>query len=122
MSARLSGDRQTNQRAELTAINYALDNHLNDILSGKTHDLVVRTDSNYSKKCLTEWADRWEKNGYVSSKGTAVENSDLVKAGREKMARIAELGSNVFLEHVRAHRGDKGNEAADRLANAGALS
>lgn len=120
VSEPLQGARQTNQRAELTAINKALDNHLSDIKSGRDHDLVIKTDSDYSKKSLTTWADKWEKNGYTSSAGKPVENSDLIKEGRDKISRISEMGSKVRLEHVRAHKGEPGNEAADRLANAGA--
>ena len=72
ISEPLSGSRQTNQRAELTAILRALE------VGPKDRKLEIVTDSNYAIKCVTEWSARWRSNGWVNSAGKPVENRDLI--------------------------------------------
>jgi len=116
ISEPLPGPRQTNQRAELTAILRALQT------IPKTQAVQIITDSQYSIKCLTEWYPGWERNGWKNSKKEDVENQDLVKEIlvliRER-SRLGTGGATDFL-WVRGHDGDRGNEEADRLAVGGA--
>ena len=104
-----NGEKPTNQRCELFAILMAI--------SSTTGSVVIYTDSLYSIRCVTEWAEVWKKNGWINSKGGPVLNQDLIKA-------IIELSNdrNIRYEHVRAHKGDPNNERVDRLANKGRIN
>ena len=102
-------------------MNHALDNALSSARAGKATNLEIRTDSEYTQKSMTIWGDKWDKNGYMSSTGSAVTNADLVKAGRDKISELRSLNSDVKIEHVRGHAGNYGNEQADKLANDGAM-
>jgi len=72
-SSKLSGDKQTNNRAELLAVLYVLCTNL------VTTNLKIYTDSQYSIKCLTEYHCRWQLNGWTTSKGGAVESVSIIK-------------------------------------------
>lgn len=96
----------TNQRAELTAILIA-------IQSVPDCPLQIITDSMYSINCITKWSMAWERSGWNVDKC----NLDLIRPIKELLrGRIY----NVEFTHVRGHKGDYGNEEADRLANMGA--
>jgi ribonuclease HI len=108
-------ERHTNNRAELLAIEAAL-----DVVQADDHPPVdtlhLYTDSQYSHKALTQWINNWLKNGWVTSKGTPVENRDLL----ERIHRKLQRPPDVEWHYVKAHNGDPGNEAADALAVEGA--
>lgn len=110
VSEPLRGDRQTNQRAELTAVARALDHVPID------REILVVTDSNYSIKCLTEWFPRWEQKGWKNSQGKPVENRDLIEP---IIARIRERDmcrAKTKFKWIKGHANDPGNIAADALA------
>ncbi|KAJ2797877.1 hypothetical protein H4R20_005028 [Coemansia guatemalensis] len=107
----LSGSRQTNQRAELTAVNHALRN------SDPNQPLTIHSDSSYGIKSMTEWGNRWDQNGYRTSSGGAVANQDLIREGRDL---IASRNVPVSFSHVPSHSGNHGNDMADRFATNGA--
>ena len=119
-SAPLSGSVQTNQRAELTAINHALRN-ANNASSSADRNIHIHTDSQYSKKSLTEWGDKWDNNGYRNSAGQPVANQDLVKEGRQLMQDLSDKGGSCEISYVKAHDSSHGNNMADKLANEGAM-
>lgn len=110
ISEALRGKRQTNQRAELTAVARALDHIPID------REAVIVTDSNYSIKCLTEWFPTWEKKGWKNSAGKDVENKDLIEP---IIARIRERNmcrAKTKFQWIKGHANDPGNVAADALA------
>lgn len=110
ISEPLRGDRQTNQRAELTAVARALDHVPID------RAVLIHTDSNYSIQCLTKWFQNWEKNNWRSSSGKAVENKDLIEP---IIARIRERDmcrARTDFKWIKGHANDPGNTAADLLA------
>lgn len=111
-SAPLAGDRQTNQRAEATAILRVL-----ETTQGMDDTLEIRTDSQYCIKAMTEWHHNWVKKKWVTSTGEPVQNRDLF----EPMLNLVKSrkGTTKFT-YVPGHRGVYGNEMADRLAVAGA--
>ncbi|KAJ2782423.1 Ribonuclease H1 [Coemansia javaensis] len=111
VSEPLAGPRQTNQRAELAAVQRAVR------AADPGVPLDIRTDSSYSIKSLTEWAPRWERNGWTTASGAPVQNQDLI---RGTLADIRARDAPVSLTYVPGHSGVAGNEAADRLAVAGA--
>ncbi|ANB12857.1 Rnh1p [Sugiyamaella lignohabitans] len=123
VSAKLSGGQQTNQRAELAAIGHALKNAVKEVDTGKPlSSLKIVSDSEYSKNCLSVYANKWERNNYKTASGNPVRNDDLIREGRRHLAHLREKGVSVQIEHVKGHSGHYGNEQADRLANQGATS
>jgi ribonuclease HI len=114
VSEALKGSKQTNQRAELTAILRALD------IAPRHREVTIYTDSKYSIDCVTNWYRNWEKNGWVNSKGKPVENKDLVADIRERIVEREQLGKVTYFVWVKGHAQNEGNIAADRLAVEGA--
>jgi ribonuclease HI len=100
----------TNQRMELMAAIRAL-----EFFPSNGRRLRVISDSRYLVKGMTEWLPVWIAKGWKSSKGKTVENLDLW----ERLRAAAER-HDVIWAWVKGHSGNAGNEAADRLANAGA--
>ncbi|KAH0828478.1 hypothetical protein AYO21_00388 [Fonsecaea monophora] len=116
VSEALKGSKQTNQRAELTAILRALD------IAPRHREVTIYTDSKYSIDCVTNWYRNWKKNGWVNAKGKPVENKDLVMDIREKIEEREQLGKVTYFVWVKGHMDNPGNIAADRLAVQGAMA
>jgi ribonuclease HI len=112
LSQPLPGDLQTNQRAELLAIQRALES------VPDTQDVEIVTDSQYSINCVTVWAAKWEKNQWKTSGDQPVKNKDIVQDVRKLMEKRE--GVTNF-KWVKGHALDKGNEEADKLAVQGAM-
>ncbi|KAK4580459.1 hypothetical protein LTR86_000662 [Recurvomyces mirabilis] len=136
----LTGTKQTNQRAELTAILRALE------IAPKDRKLILISDSNYAIKCATEWFINWRRNGWLNASRKPVENRDLVtklidlleerhvmnshRSFGQEDESVEEDGkapgpwergpAGVKFVWVKGHSKDEGNEAADGLATAGA--
>ncbi len=108
ISERLRGPKQTNQRAELTAIIRALQTY-------PDKDMYIITDSLYSVNGATAWMPKWKKNKWVNSSSKAVSNRDLW----EQLDTLM-LGRNVKFHWVKGHSTDEGNIEADKLATGGA--
>lgn len=114
ISEKLEGPYQTNNRAELTAILRALE------VVSTSQNLQILTDSQYSINCVTNWCLGWEENGWKNAKGQDVENQDLIRDILSKTRERTRLGTSTDFTWVRGHSENPGNEAADRLAVAGA--
>ena len=102
----------TNNMAELTAVL--------DLLQQTAHladDLLVYCDSTYVINSITKWMPGWKRRGWRKGDGKAVLNVEIMKALDEAMR-----GRQVRFEWVKGHSGHELNEAADRLANAAAVS
>lgn len=106
-----SGDPQTNQRAELLAIQYAL-NYVGE--SGLT--AIIHTDSKYAIDCLQTWAPRWEAAGWRKSDKKPILHLDIIQPTIELLRMIE---PKVQIKHIVGHSGFQGNEEADRLARIG---
>jgi ribonuclease HI len=115
ISEALKGSRQTNQRAELTAIVRALD------IAPLNRDVTIYTDSRYSINCVTNWYKSWVRNKWMTAKNKPVENKDLIMDIRQKIDEREHLKSETYLVWVKGHADDEGNAAADRLAGEGAI-
>lgn len=107
----LVGEKQTNQRAELTASCCALEQARERGLGA----VEVRTDSMYTLKGASQWLKKWRSNGWRTTGDSDVKNRDLWQ-------RLDGLLTDVDVKwtHVRGHRGIVGNERADFLARQGA--
>jgi len=108
--------RVTNQRAELTGLVMILEAGLKRKMELDERNpffiLHVQTDSAYAIGCVTQWNEKWERNGWLNSKGAPVANRDLIE---EALRLIEEIGQHgkVVMEKI----GREDNEEADRLAN-----
>ncbi|KAL8691655.1 MAG: hypothetical protein Q9224_004127 [Gallowayella concinna] len=114
LSETLPGPRQTNQRAELTAILRALE------IVPKNRDVSIITDSKYAIDCVTVWCINWRKNGWKTAAGKAVENKDLVENILSKIEERTSLDIHTAFEWIKGHAHHPGNVEADRLAIEGA--
>ncbi|CAG8494726.1 3611_t:CDS:2 [Dentiscutata heterogama] len=107
------GDKQTNNRAEITAVIRAL-----ETCPDRELPIEIKTDSKYTINAYESWIPKWIKNGWKTADKKPVENKDL-------FIRLIELietrPGKVTFTYVPGHVGIPGNEAADRLANIGAL-
>ncbi|RMD43213.1 hypothetical protein DV735_g1976, partial [Chaetothyriales sp. CBS 134920] len=110
VSEALKGSKQTNQRAELTAIQRALD------IAPRHRDVTIYTDSKYAIDCSVKWSKNWVKNGWKNSQGRPVENKDVIMEIREQIEERDLLKRQTIFCWVKGHSTDEGNIAADRLA------
>jgi len=108
ISEKLKGN-QTNQRAELMAIIRALE------ATDPSADVIIKSDSAYAIKCVTEWLPGWRSSNFKNGK---VVNMDLILR-LDEIVKARE--GAVLFEEVDAHSGIYGNESADKLAKAGCL-
>jgi len=128
-------DNKTNNRGELKAIidglNYILDfidettPEQNDKL--KNTQIVLYTDSSYSKLILGDTGVKYRKAGYLVSKKSdeKVKNADMVEEIMDIRDKIAAYGMELIVKHVYAHTNldtfeANGNRLADEYANIGA--
>lgn len=100
----------TNNTAELNALYQALLIAKAKLDAG--HKVQIFSDSQYSIKCISEWAYGWKAKGW-SRKGGEIANLDIIKLAH---GVFDELKDTLKLEHVAAHVGIEGNELADRMS------
>jgi ribonuclease HI len=106
----------TNQSAELEACHRALRVSLDvtdkRVDGERLEQLVIKSDSEYLVKGMTEYVLKWKKNGYKNCKGKPVINADWFQALEETVAELESYGVQVFFWLVpRQH-----NQEADWLA------
>ncbi|KAJ2057437.1 hypothetical protein GGI17_005646 [Coemansia sp. S146] len=131
-SGPLPGSIQTNQRADLEAIYQALvilKDSLHEFYDSCVyicnnghkhiyrHSVVIKTDSQYSINCVTNWSQKWRRNGWVNKMGNPEANADLVQ---EILELMDTTDNDVYLEYVPGHSNIPGNIAAHDLASVGA--
>ena len=71
------------------------------------------TDSEYVRKGITQWIEKWRANGWKTAGKKAVKNAEL---WRELSAELDR--HEVEWHWVKGHAGDRWNERADELASA----
>ncbi|PWB73870.1 MAG: ribonuclease HI [Holophagae bacterium] len=77
------------------------------------HRVELFTDSEYVRKGITEWLERWLRNGWRTAGKKEVQNGEL---WRELAAELER--HHVTWHWVKGHAGDRWNERADELASA----
>lgn len=119
-----AGDPQTNQRAELLALRYAI-HYLAD--SGASGD--IHTDSRYSIDCITKWAAGWKKAGWKKADKQPVLHLDIIQPLYDLWKELPSLHSqhSIRIHHVAAHTGRSdahsvGNALVDEMARAAATA
>ncbi|NLI81910.1 MAG: ribonuclease HI [Deltaproteobacteria bacterium] len=95
----------TNNRMELTAVIRALEK-----LKGSC-EVDLYTDSQYLKNGITNWIDKWKRNGWLTSTREPVKNRDLWEV-LDALSRR----HTVHWHWVRGHHGHPENERCDQLA------
>ena len=110
VSAQLPGGKATNNRAELCAVLYTLCTNY-----GSDH-IVIHTDSQYSINCITQYREKWEKNGWKTSNGRPVEWSRIIRYICLLIDSRMEKGGSTTFVYVKGHSGDVNNDSADTLA------
>ena len=65
---------------------------------------------------IRDWLPGWRKKGFRTSKGTRVQNSELVMYADTLISKRKQAGQHVEFEYVPGHSGEPGNEGADALA------
>ncbi|KAM5443872.1 putative ribonuclease H [Microsporum ferrugineum] len=115
-AVRLDSGWATNQKAELIAGIYGLDaaREINDYgVDGKSlTQVIIKSDSAYLVNGLTQWAGRWETNGYINADGQQVTNHYLFKELTWRIRELADSRVKVYFWHVRREY----NEEAHQLA------
>jgi ribonuclease HI len=107
---------QTNQRGELTAIFKAVECCKKSFDISQV-DLVIYTDSMYSKNCLTTWLPNWIRKDWKNTQGCEVSHRDLI----EQLATDLSKFKSYTINHIQAHTGNddelsKHNEVVDQMA------
>jgi ribonuclease HI len=98
----------TNNRMELSAT-------INGLAALKEGCLVeVTTDSQYVRKGITDWINKWKANGWRNSNKKPVKNADLWQQLDAEVKR-----HQVKWHWIKGHSGHVENEIADQLANKG---
>lgn len=105
----------TNNQMELAAVEAVLSD--SGALSWDG-DVTVLSDSMYVINGMTKWAKGWERNGWITSAKTPVENKGQ---WQNLLKLMKEYGTRLSLEKVKGHAGDLYNERCDELAVAAAL-
>ena len=118
-SIKLTGDKITNQVAELTACIKAIEIIKEENIIG---NIIIKTDSMYTINCVNTWFDGWKKRGWKKADGKPIENLELIQTLHNYYILY-----NVKFIHVRAHKNEPnkddssycdwyGNMMADKLA------
>lgn len=112
-SARVTGDKQTNNAAEIQAATVSIKQGVDQGLS----KLLIHTDSQFLISCITQWVKGWKSKGWKTATGQPVKNKeDLMELDN---LILRNKGLNIKWNHVKGHSNIRGNEEADRLAVAG---
>jgi ribonuclease HI len=76
--------------------------------------VVIKSDSEYLVKGLTEWVAKWEQNGWKTAKGTDVANRSDFEDVLRAVEALEDNGVTVLFWHVKREF----NGEADKLAKA----
>lgn len=76
--------------------------------------VTIYSDSAYVVNGYSKWMRGWVKNGWRNSKGEAVAN---MQVWLRLQTASKKFDHKLRFRHVRAHRGNVGNERADSLCN-----
>tara|TARA_B100000795_G_scaffold263311_1_gene242311 strand:- start:2626 stop:3477 length:852 start_codon:yes stop_codon:yes gene_type:complete len=115
-SKKITGEKHTNNIAELTAFIRAI-----EILDPEIKNNIqvnIYTDSEYVIKCATSYGDKLSRNNWKTTTDKIPPNVKLVKKSHELYHGI----HNIKLIHINAHTNNDdihsiGNDNADKLAN-----
>lgn len=104
-----SEEHTTNNRMELKAVIFALIEVLNNPQIPDQH-ISIYTDSQYVKKGITQWIERWQKNGWKNFNKKPVKNQDLWK-----QLYAVSRKQKIDWYWIRGHGDNKYNIECDKL-------
>ena len=78
------------------------------------YEIEIYTDSVYLKSGITEWINKWQKNGWKTTNNQPVKNANLWRR-----LLIATKDHTINWYWIKGHSHNIGNEIADSLANLG---
>lgn len=118
IAAALPGQEQTNNRAELVALQLGL---LHASTTPKTQEVHILSDSIYCTKNYNDRLEQWAVSGWTLKSGNPVKNQDIWRqlVCIKKRLQTDRTGA-VLVKWVKGHNKHAGNVGADRLANVGA--
>ena len=96
----------TNNRMELMAAIQALE------ALKRSCDVTLVTDSEYLRKGVTEWLQKWRRRNWKTADRKPVKNQDLWQRLERAMN-----GHRLRWRWIKGHSGHPENERADQLAN-----
>ena len=102
----------TNNRMELSAINFVMKHFGHNIFDEWGMIPIVYTDSNYCLQTYTNWMFNWARNNWTKSDKKIPENLDLI----QEYYDLYQQGYRIDLRKVKGHSGNKWNELVDKLA------
>ena len=77
-------------------------------------EVELTTASNYVRHGISDWINKWKRNGWKTADKKAVKNADLWQALDSETER-----HRINWHWVKGHSGHRENEIADQLANLG---
>lgn len=86
--------------------------------SVKNSSITVITDSEYTKKGISEWIKNWKKRGWRSASGDPVKNKELWQLFDDLTNAAKKHVHQITFEWVRGHNGNPLNEGADYISTA----
>lgn len=99
-------DHPTNQKAELMAIQKALQTlHSNrDFALSYAPEVFILSDSMYSINCITKWSTTWEKNNWMTAKKQPVKHKSIICNCKKLLTQIQnDYNIKVNFVHVFSH-------------------
>ncbi|ORX72681.1 ribonuclease H-like protein, partial [Linderina pennispora] len=115
IAKRLRGH-QSNARAEVYALVTALEQMALAVQDSEGVEIWVCSDSRYAVDGINVHAEAWRQAQWKTAKGRPVANRTAFVLLHQSMARLGSRGHTVFVHHLPAHAGIRGNEIADMLA------
>lgn len=114
-----SGGITTNNRMELMAVIKALEK----VTTLNEKVFKIFSDSAYVINAINNngWVERWQKNGWKTTKGEDVKNCDLWKQLMENMYKCKKQNKTLKFEKVKGHAGNYFNELVDTMARTEAI-
>ncbi|RVX75455.1 hypothetical protein B0A52_00808 [Exophiala mesophila] len=106
---------QTSSRAELEAVRQALMIVSKMQKSGELdgwREIIIKLDSDYVSRALSEWIWSWEQNGFMTRKGKPVEHGTVIRGMNESIKKLEKEMAVRFWRVGREY-----NREADSLVN-----
>lgn len=105
----------TNNRMELMAVVKAYEKILSGKVRGTSFELF--SDSAYVVNAINScWLDKWQLNGWQTTRGEDIKNKDLWVRFNKVRARLMQKGIKIRVVKIKGHAGNAFNEYVDELA------
>lgn len=111
----------TNNRMELQAVVESIKKILS-LKAPEDNDYELYSDSAYVVNAINnKWIDKWQTNGWKTTKLDDVKNKDLWKQFMFYRTRARSSGAHIQFFKIKGHSGNTFNEMVDKLAKSEVL-